>query len=38
MVQWLASAFSSDNSYIQVFLDFALPDEVIKTPWPQAGI
>ncbi len=38
MVQRLAPAFGSGDSYVQVVLNLALPDEIIKTPWPQAGI
>ena len=38
MVERLASAFGGGDSYIQVLFYLALPDEVIKTPWPQAGI
>jgi len=38
MVQRLTPAFGSGDSYVQVFLDLALPDEVIKMPWSQAGI
>lgn len=38
MVQRLASAFGSSNSYVQIVLDPSLPDEIIKTPWSQAGI
>jgi len=38
MVQCLASAFGSSNSYVQIVLDPDLPDEIIKTPWSQAGI
>ena len=38
MVQRLAPAFGSSDGYVQVVFDLTLPDEVIKTPWPQAGI
>jgi hypothetical protein len=38
VVQCLASAFGSGDSYIQIVLNPGLPDEVIKTPWSQAGI
>ena len=38
MVQRFASAFGSGDSYVQIIFDLALPDEVIKTPWSQAGI
>ena len=38
MVQCLAPAFGSSNSYVQIVLDPDLPDEIIKTPWSQAGI
>jgi len=38
MVQRLAPTFGSSDGYVQVVFDLALPDEVIKTPWPQAGI
>ena len=38
MVQCLTSAFGSSNSYIQIVLDFGLPDKIIKTPWSQTGI
>ncbi len=38
MVKRLAPALGSSDSYVQVFLDLALPDEVIKTPRSQAGI
>ena len=38
MVQCLASAFGSSNGYVQVVLDPDLPDELIKSPWSQAGI
>ena len=38
MVQSFTSAFSSGDSYVQIAFDLALPDEIIKTAWPQAGI
>ena len=38
MVQRLIPALGSGNSYIQIVLNPSLPDEVIKTPWSQAGI
>ena len=38
MVQRLTPTFSGGNSDVQVFLDLALPDEVIETPRPQAGV
>ncbi|MFC1932971.1 hypothetical protein ACFLXU_05015 [Chloroflexota bacterium] len=38
MVQWLVPALGSSDSYVQIVFDLALPDEVIKTPWSQAGI
>ncbi len=38
MVQRPTPAFGSGDSYVQIILDLGLPDEVVKTPWPQAGI
>ena len=38
MVQCFASTFGGGDSYVQIVFDLALPDEIIKTPWPQAGI
>jgi len=38
MVQRLTSAFSGDNSYVQIVLDLALPDEFIEVAGSQAGI
>lgn len=38
MIQRLTSAFSSDNSYVQIVLDLALPDEFIEAAGSQAGI
>jgi len=38
MVQRLTPAFGSGDSYVHIVFDLALPDEVIKAPWSQAGI
>ncbi len=38
MVQRFTPAFGSGDSYLQIVLDLALPDEVIKTPGAQASI
>ena len=38
MVQRFVPAFGGGDGYVQIVFDLALPDEVIKTPWPQAGI
>lgn len=38
MVQCLAPALGSHNSYVQIVLDLDLPDEIVKPPWSQAGI
>jgi len=38
VVQRFTPTFGGDDSNVQVLLDLALPDEVIETPWPQAGI
>jgi len=38
VVQRLASALSSSDSYVQIILDSGLPDEVIKAPGSQSSI
>lgn len=38
MVQRFSSAFGCGDGYVQVFLDFVLPDEIIKVAGAQAGI
>jgi hypothetical protein len=38
VVQRLAPALGGGDGYVQVVLDLALADEIIKTTWPQAGI
>ena len=38
MVQCLAPAFGSGDSYIQVILNLGLPDEVIEVAGSEAGI
>ena len=37
MVERLTPAFGCGDGYVQVFLDFVLPDEIIERTWPQAG-
>ena len=38
MVQCLAPAFGSGDSYVQIILNLGLPDEVIKLAGSEAGI
>lgn len=38
MVKRLVSAFGSGDGDVQIVFDRTLPDEIIETPWPQAGI
>jgi hypothetical protein len=38
VVERLAPTFGSRDGDVQIIFDLALPDEIIETPWPQAGI
>lgn len=38
MVQRFAPGFGGGDSYVQIVLDFGLPDKVLETPRSQAGI
>ena len=38
VIQRFASAFGSGDSYVQIFLDSILPDEVVKATGAQVSI
>ena len=38
MVQRFIPAFGGGNSYLEVFFDTTLPNEIIKTPGTQAAV
>jgi hypothetical protein len=37
VIQCFVSTLGSGNGYLEVFLDFVLPDEIIQAPRPETG-